>query len=200
MPIADSQSPIAEEKPKVAAPDAGRVASALVTVMRRFCERIEVAGSLRRGKEMVGDIEILYIPKWGRGRSPVDLFEWTDANLVDQCLAAMCRAGELRGRPGKKGRFTWGPQNKLAVHVETGIPVDFFATTEANWWVSLVVRTGSKANNVALASRAQLLGRALIAYGPGVKKLGTGEVLEAHSEEEVFELCGVKYRAPKERG
>lgn len=46
----------------------------------------------------------------------------------------------------------WGEKNKLAVHVRTGIPVDFFAATEANWWNYLVCRTGGEQNNIAIAS------------------------------------------------
>jgi DNA polymerase/3'-5' exonuclease PolX len=49
----------------VVLPIAGRIVEAL----RPYCERIEIAGSLRREKPMVGDIEIVAIP-----RRPVDLF------------------------------------------------------------------------------------------------------------------------------
>ena len=36
-------------------------AEVIQAALAPFCERIVIAGSIRRGKEMVGDIELLYI-------------------------------------------------------------------------------------------------------------------------------------------
>jgi DNA polymerase/3'-5' exonuclease PolX len=78
------------------------------------------------------------------------------------------------------------------------VPVDFFATTPENWWVSLVVRTGSLEMNLELTKGANHLGRSLNVYGRGVTR-ADGTVIPATSEEHVFELCGVKYRVPSAR-
>jgi DNA polymerase/3'-5' exonuclease PolX len=43
---------------------AGDVAIELLALLSAFTERIEVAGSLRRGKSVVGDVEILFIPRY----------------------------------------------------------------------------------------------------------------------------------------
>ncbi len=96
------------------------------------------------------------------------------------------------------GRTTWGPKNKLAIHCETGIAVDFFATTIENWWVSLVIRTGGKATNLKLTTGALDKGMHLNAYGSGFT-LQNKQVVPARSEREVFELAGVPYREPWER-
>ncbi len=40
------------------------IASALVADLEPYCARIQVAGSIRRRKEMVGDIEIVAIPRY----------------------------------------------------------------------------------------------------------------------------------------
>lgn len=185
------------DKPKFRLNDAKLVAGLIRIVLGQYCERCEVAGSIRRGKPEVSDCELLYIPRFQD--RPDGLLLTQRVNLADECLDAMLKAGELAMRPSIAGVTAWGPKNKLGVHVETGIPADFFATTEANWWVSLVIRTGSKDTNLELTTSAQRLGRSLLAYGSGVKKLATGEILEAHSEEEVFQLCGVPYKPPEAR-
>ena len=48
-------------------PDAERIAAAIVADLAPFCDRIQVAGSVRRRKEFVGDIELVAIPlSYGR--------------------------------------------------------------------------------------------------------------------------------------
>jgi DNA polymerase/3'-5' exonuclease PolX len=42
---------------------AREIAKRVLVLLRPFCERAEIAGSIRRGKPEVGDIEIVVIPK-----------------------------------------------------------------------------------------------------------------------------------------
>lgn len=184
------------EKKKWRAADAILLASVLKTLIGQYCERIEIAGSLRRQKEWVGDIELLYIPRFEE--RPDGLFDKKPVSLVDECLDAMLKAGELQKRPSKTGVFTWGAQNKLGIHVETGIPVDFFATDAVRWWVALVIRTGSKETNLRLTTGAQKRGGQIHAYGSGVT-FKDGREVTATSEQEVFDLCGVPYLPPEKR-
>ena len=157
--------------------------------------RLIVAGSLRRGKTEVGDVEILYVPKFETRTE--DMFSTRRVDIAGECLDAMLTRGDISKRPSVRGTFAWGAQNKLALH-RSGVPVDFFATTEEKWWVSLVIRTGGLAMNMELTTGAQRLGRSLNAYGSGVT-CSDGTVIQATSEEHVFELCGVKYRPPEVR-
>lgn len=158
-----------------------------------------VAGSLRRRKAEVGDVEILFIPKLGAGAKS-DLFsEAKPADLTELAIGQLLSSGVLAKRPNKEGNPTWGPKNKLAVHVASGIPVDLFATTEANWFVSLVIRTGGKDTNLILTHTARKLGFTLHAYGDGVSSLTGDAKIPATSERHVFQLCGVNYLEPWER-
>lgn len=163
---------------------------------RHEAEAVAEVLLLRRGRMAVGDVELLYIPR--RDRSHTDMFSTDDLDLCDQQIRILLETGEIRKRKSVKDTFTWGPKNKLAVHSDSGIPVDFFATSKENWWVSLVVRTGSKETNLLLTTGAQKLGRSLNAYGSGVT-CSDGTVIPATSEEQVFELCGVPYLQPSER-
>lgn len=175
--------------------EAWPVARLLEEALAPYCERIEIVGSIRRRKPDVGDIELLFIPKMEE--RPLDLLSTHLVNLADEQINQWLEAGVLAKRPSKTGVFAWGAKNKLAVHVPSGIPVDLFSTSAENWWVSLVIRTGSKDTNLALTNGAIARGGSLQAYGAGVMK--RGKLYAAHSEREVFELCGVPYREPEDR-
>src|SRR3954465_699781 len=132
------------DKPKF--PRAEAIAAAKQLLKGFASDRLIIAGSLRRRKPMVGDIEIVYIPKIQTGPDTGDFFASKTVNLSDQTIKIMCLGGILRPRENILGRTTWGEANKLAVHVASGIPVDFFATSEAAWWNYLVCRTGGAQN------------------------------------------------------
>lgn len=185
------------EKQKYLATLALPVALRLRLRLTPLCERIAIAGSLRREKPTVGDIELLYAPRLES--RPVDMFTTQLYDIADDEIQIMLTDKTLVQRPNSRGHLTWGPKNKYARHVASGIPVDLFATTVENWWVALVIRTGSLEMNLKLTSGALKLGRTLNAYGSGVTVLATGEVIPATSEAHVFELCGVPYREPGDR-
>jgi hypothetical protein len=58
--------------------DAERIAAAIVADLAPSCARIQVAGSVRRRKEVVGDIEVVVIPR----DAPAGLFGDCTANLL----------------------------------------------------------------------------------------------------------------------
>lgn len=183
-------------KPKFPRDRALPVAEEILTRLKPCCERLAIAGSLRRGKAEVGDIEILYVPKMAR--RPDGLFDERIVSVADEVIEQLFEAGYFAKRQNRLGGHTWGVSNKLAIHVPNGIPVDLFSTGAECWWVSLVVRTGGKETILRLTTGAQRQGATLNAYGPGVT-WSDGTVTPATSEEHVFELCGVKYLEPIQR-
>lgn len=173
------------------------VAQELVALIGPHVERITIAGSLRRQKPEVSDVELLYVPKLGRDIT--EMFAPPNYNLTEEVIQRLVDKGVIQPRLTKAGYRAWGQQNKLATHVASGIPVDLFATTAEKWYVALVIRTGGKDTNLELTTGAQRIGRKLHAYGAGVEDLNTGEVFKANSEQEVFALCNVPYREPEQR-
>lgn len=173
------------------------LAEQLAQEMEPVVERIIIAGSIRREKAEVGDIELLYIPKMGR--IPDGFFDMKDVNAADELLTLWLRSGIIQQRKKKDDTITWGAVNKLAIHTATGIPIDFFQTNPANWWVSLVIRTGPADFNMRLTTGANRQNLTLNAYGRGVTNRSTGVVTQANSEQEVCALCGVRYMEPKDR-
>ena len=173
------------------------IANELIAQLQPRCQQICIAGSLRRRKAEVGDIEILYVSRMGQVRMPGELFPQS-GSLVDELLEEWLAKGVIQKRPNINGATSWGPQNKLAVHARSRIPVDFFATTPECWFVALVVRTGPKELNTTLAANALRRGMQLHAYGV-LEVTATGEQIIPRSEQEVFQRLGVPYREPPQR-
>jgi len=181
---------------KFPASEAWQIARPLSFALQQVCERVEIAGSLRRKRPEVGDIEILFIPRI----TGSDFFEVTPVSLADGLINAWLDSGLIAKRPSKTGVFSWGDKNKLAVHVESKIPIDFFSTTQANWWNSLVCRTGGKDNNLLVTNTALAKGYSFEAYGSGFHAVnGRGERHDTTSERDVFEFIGLPYKEPQDR-
>lgn len=172
------------------------VATEIVSRLRPLCSRIEVAGSLRRGKREVSDVEIVYVPRCQARQ--VDLFSASVVSLADEEIDRMVAEGTLVPRLNVKGVATWGQKNKLAVH-RGGVPVDLFATTEAAWWNYLVCRTGPASLNQRIATEALRRGYRWQPYGEGFMRESDGAIFPMQSEEEVFAFVGLAFALPGHR-
>jgi len=162
------------------------IAEQLKRLLEPACERIVIAGSIRRRKPEVGDIELLCIPKYVAG-----------VDQLDREIGALFIQRILGFRLNKLGSKVYGPKNKLLRHLESGIGVDIFSTSEECWPVALVVRTGGKITNQRIATAALRKGYRFHAYGSGFST-PNGEIV-CHSEREVFETAGLPYQEPWER-
>jgi DNA polymerase/3'-5' exonuclease PolX len=175
------------------------VAEEMVGRLAPYCQpdRLEIAGSLRRLKPHVGDIELVYISRLGLHKEPGSLFA-EEVGIAEVKIQEILKAGIIAKRPNCDSHVTWGPQNKLAVHVATGVPLDLFATTPDCWWNYLVCRTGPADLNERIAREARQRGLHWHPYGKGFTQ-EDGTWLVMHSEREVFETVGLPYREPKDR-
>jgi len=185
------------EKQKFTAEVARAVARGLMAELEPVCERIVVAGSLRREKKMVGDLELLYIPRFEPRPSPFEFFATLQVNLADEVIARWEACEVLTRRKNKKGVETFGPKNKLMRHVTTGLPVDLFEATPANWWNLLVCRTGPLESNVRIAQAAQARGWKWNSTGEGFSR--PGERKAVLIERDVFDFVGLAYLEPPQR-
>jgi DNA polymerase/3'-5' exonuclease PolX len=176
--------------------DALAVAREMVKWLTPHCERIICAGSLRRRKLEVGDVEILFIPKRLPMRDGLFDIKWFEQTEI--AFAAMFGGGLIPKRRNSFGSETWGEKNRLAVHVGSGIPVDFFLACEANWFNYLVCRTGSAESNVRIASTAQARGWKWNPFGTGFTD-EEGNLVRVEAERDVFELLGLPYLEPWKR-
>lgn len=171
------------------------IAQKFLAFLGRHCTRCVIAGSLRRKQQLVSDIEILFVPKIVVIDDPEDMLGGKiKVGSTGLAIAALLQSGTIAKRPNKKGSFTWGPENKLATHLASGIPVDLFETSEDRFWNALVVRTGPAESNVRIASTAKRMGWNWHAYGNGFTRGRETKVVK--SEREVFDHVQLPYLEP----
>ena len=171
--------------------DAEKVAQGLLSILQPACHRIEIAGSLRRLTNDVGDIELLCVSKTG-GNEVFGAYL-----LLDQEILALIDEGILTYRLNSRGHRNFGPKNKLLVHKPSGISVDIFSTAVTNWGMALLVRTGPKEFNIKVMSQLRRNGMKGHAYG-GVTDQD-GQELSCPTEQAVFRLLGWGFVTPENR-
>lgn len=108
------------------------VARQLLAELRPCCERIDVAGSFRRQKPLVGDLEIIAIPM-----QQLNLFgDPGDVTEVDVWLANAITSGKVHVLAN-------GPKQKKFVWVQHQVQVDMYLQPDPRTWgVNMVLRTG----------------------------------------------------------
>lgn len=182
--------------------EAIEVAKELTALLRPLClpEKFICAGSLRRRKMEVGDIEFVMIPELQPRPDPGDLFGRTiPTNLAEEKIAELLTKGHLSKRLKSDGTETWGEQNKLAVHVRIGVPVDFFFANKDNFYSLLVCRTGPKESNIAICTAANRRGLNWDPYAGIRDSLTRDLVFVPRSEKALFDYLNLPYKEPWDR-
>lgn len=191
-------------KAKVPYAEALAVAESWLAELLPMTERRAIAGSIRRRKPTVGDVEIVLVPKL-QVREPDPFEKMLGAmkeptmDLADNYLKVMLAIGKLEKRVGLAGHTAWGVSNKLAIDVASGIPIDFFSTTLECFPMLLVIRTGGKQTNINLANAAARRGWKLKPYHGGYQNRRTGEMHICKTEEECFTFVGLQCPPPTHR-
>lgn len=166
------------------------LAAALVDLLRPHCLRVEIAGSVRRQKAEVGDIELVAIP---RTEPAVDLFSDAPAVRSRDFIAAALSIGELiRGDPttGKYSKFLMGDENPTQV--------DLFMVIPENWGLQFAIRTGSADFSHQVLAKGWC--RVGLESDEGMlRSATTGRVVHCREEQELFDLIGVPFVPPEKR-
>ena len=121
------------------------IAEKLADDLRLMCDRLEIAGSIRRGKKEVNDIEFVAIPKiepnvirdmFGTAITPqiqVDLLAFRLDALLDSDRWAWQKDTKTK---------RWGPKYKRLFNEKENIACDLFITDARHWGVIYLIRTG----------------------------------------------------------
>ncbi len=147
------------------------IADTVVKALAPYCERIMVAGSIRRQKPTVRDIDLVLVVR--------------DRQNLDSALMGM-------------GNYKMSGLKIARVEMDS-IPLDIYFATPETFATLLLIRTGSVESNIRLAARAKKRGWRLAASGGGLFN-EKGERIAGDTEESIYEALGVPYQRPEERG
>jgi len=137
-------------------------------------EKITAAGSLRRGRETVGDIDLLAT---GPG-----------ATAALDRFVQNPRVSEVLGKGANKASVKFGLE---------GIQVDLRALPSESYGAAMQYFTGSKEHNVALRTRAIRMGLSLNEYG--LFRIDGEERIGGETEEQIYGALGLPWIAPELR-
>ncbi len=142
-------------------------------------EKITPAGSLRRGRETVGDLDILVT-----GKACCDDAE---RQALIQHIVKL---------PGLMEIIAQG-DNKVSFRLRGGMQVDVRLLAPESFGAAMQYFTGSKAHNVALRQRALKMGYTLSEYS--LAELETNKPVAGKTEEEIYAKLGLAYIPPELR-
>ena len=156
-------------------PEAWMLADSFLTSLRdqRGVIRVEVAGSLRRAQETIGDLDLL---------------------VATSDPASMCR--DFAQLPQVAEVIAQG-ETKTSIRVRSGMQVDLRAVRPESFGAAWQYFTGSQAHNVQLRGRSERLGRLKI-NEYGVFDEG-GRRIAGETEEEVYAAVGCAWIPPELR-
>src|SRR2546426_7371379 len=162
------------------AEDAAAAVTAHIKKAGKAVESVTPAGSLRRGKETVGDLDLLVTLADGH----------TSQKHVDAL------AKHILAFPGIDQTLAHG-ENKVSFTLENGLQVDVRMLEKENFGAALLYFTGSKEHNVTLRGRANDMGLTLNEYALATLK---GERRVAgRTEEEIYGKLKLDFIPPELR-
>jgi len=187
--------------------------------LQSACTRLEPAGSWRRGKRDLGDIELLALEKPGRPRlefgKPESAFQSHIDRVIlqikeDGYIAAIIRDGPrwktIRLRPEMFPRLKESPLPTIDMDL-------FIVAPPAQWGVQMVIRTGPGGKGgfsqwmVTQRSKGGVLPNGYVvregavweADEQGERADPAGEPIPMPEETDFFEFCGLPFIPPNER-
>ena len=142
-------------------------------------ERVEAAGSFRRGMETVGDLDFLVASS-----DPAPIMDWFTSM---EGIAEVTAHGDT----------------KSSIRLEGGMQADLRVVPSEQFYFALHHFTGSKDHNVRMRQKALSLGLSLSEWGlrPEEEKDSSRKAgpVEANSEEDIFKALGLQYVPPSLR-
>ncbi|MBI1903852.1 MAG: DNA polymerase/3'-5' exonuclease PolX [Planctomycetia bacterium] len=163
----------AESQKRIYWAAADEYAQALLKHMRQCkgIEQMEVGGSYRRGKDTVGDLDLLVVS--------------SDVAAVMDRFGAFSGVAEVLARG----------ETKMVVRLDTGLQVDLRVVPAESFGAALQYFTGSKQHNIVLRGRAKDRGLKVSEWGVfrGEKYIG------GRTEEEVYKLLDLPWIPPELR-
>jgi DNA polymerase (family 10) len=158
------------------------IALTLSEKMLPYADQIQIAGSIRRARSVVGDIDLVILPKDKAG------------------LKARCAAKWRTIRDGDQNCIYEVPLSDMTVQVDIFFAhpasSDLFTKTPTNFGSLLLCRTGSKEHNIKLVEHAKRLG---LRWNPYQGVFDGDQLIASETEESIFEALKLPYVPPEIR-
>lgn len=173
-------------------PFAKGLAVRMVELLEPLCDRIEIAGSIRREKETIGDVELVLIPK-----PTLDLFG-NESFGAKQIAETLEQAGYVFGQNGEYFKQAHLPN--VGNRYGENVIYDIFLTTPEKFGVIFTIRTGPAEFSHRLVTPRNKGG--LLPSYLKVKDgriWNDGEAWETPEEVDVFRACTLEWIEPRDR-
>jgi DNA polymerase (family X) len=160
---------------------ADQIAQKMIALLSKLpgVEKVTPAGSLRRGRETVGDLDLLVTGKCCTSESQRD-------KVIEEIVSF----------PGILEVLAKG-ENKVSVKLRSGMQVDVRILPPESFGAALQYFTGSKHHNVSLRQRALKQGYTLNEYG--LVRMEDEERVAGKTEEEIYKKLGLAWIPPELR-
>jgi DNA polymerase (family X) len=160
----------------IATEEAARIAAYLLKM--KGIKKVTPAGSLRRGRDTEGDLDLLVT---GPACEPGH----TEAAVA-----------HVAAYPGIHDMIAKG-ENKVSFNLDQGLQVDVRLLPTASYGAALQYFTGNKGHNVVLRQRALKMGYTLSEWA--LARLKDGSTVAAATEEEIYAALGMDWMPPEMR-
>lgn len=137
-------------------------------------QKMEFAGSYRRGKETIGDLDILVV-----------------SNSPEQVMDRFGQYPELTELLARG-------DTKMSIRISGSFQVDLRVVDPSCWGAALQYFTGSKEHNVYVRSLAKSLGLKISEYGV-FRELDQNQPIAGHDEASLYEAIGLPWIPPELR-
>jgi DNA polymerase/3'-5' exonuclease PolX len=165
----------------------------LAAALAPFCDRLDIAGSIRRRRVEVNDIDLVLLPKPGQlealQRAALDGARCLSSGPENMSIELT--TSPMAGQPLQADLFFAQPQKQ-----------SLFETVPTNYGSLLLCRTGSKVHNIYLCQRARAADlhwnpqRGLFARDP---RTDQHTLLASATEEEIFTILDLDFIPPEKR-
>lgn len=146
------------------------LAEKIVKLIKPFCRRVEIVGSIRRKEKNPVDVDIVLIPK---NREKLENF--------------------LKKR---NYEFVQGGEKKSRWKIE-GVQTELYYTIPEEWGAALLAYSSRTGSSIGLRVVAMLKGFKLNQHGLFRRK--TGRRIAGKTEQEIYHVLGREYKKPEER-
>lgn len=144
----------------------------VVSWIKPYCRRIEIAGSIRRGEPNPKDIDIVLIPKSKESKEKLE-------KLLES-----------------KGKKILGGEQKAYFKIK-GIEVELYYTFPEEWGATLLAYSSRRGSGIGLRIVARLKGFKLSQHGLFSRK--TGKRVAGKTEREIYSALKRPYKSPERR-